>query len=70
MVANPADLTAGRGSPLSSGQLAAIAVSRLRTDNVKPLPDSGVAEVVPVASGGAQQQQGGPPPAMQGAGPQ
>jgi hypothetical protein len=51
MVANPADLVHGRGDNLAIGQTAAIAVERLRADKVKPLPDSGVAEVKTVSNG-------------------
>jgi type IV pilus biogenesis protein CpaD/CtpE len=52
MVAVPADLvTAAPAGPAGSadGDLAAAAVNRLRHDQVRPLPDSGIAQIVPVA---------------------
>ena len=45
MVANPADLYAGRAAAVSSGDLAAAAVARLRADAVKPLLPSSIADV-------------------------
>jgi hypothetical protein len=51
MVANPAELRHGSGDDRSAGDRAAAAVARLRADRVKPLPDSGLAQIVPVASG-------------------
>ena len=44
MVVNPADLVQGRGAEGSDGQRAAAAIARLRTDHVKHLLDSGVAQ--------------------------
>jgi type IV pilus biogenesis protein CpaD/CtpE len=45
MVANPSDLLQGVGMPNADGQEAAAAVLRLRAGHVKPLPDSGLAEL-------------------------
>jgi hypothetical protein len=53
MVADPADLVEGRGATLSSGDLAAAAVARLRADAVKPLPDSSIAAVRVSGAGAA-----------------
>ena len=52
MVANPNDLREGQPLGPADGQLAAAAVERLRRDKVKSLPDSGVADVQPVATNG------------------
>ncbi len=52
MAADPADLRFGAASHAASGQLAAVAVARLRADRVKPLPDSAISEVA-VSSGGS-----------------
>ena len=61
MVEVPADLVAARRSSQADGALAAAAVDRLRHDHVRPLLDSGLAHVVPVAGGsGAQQPVGAP----------
>jgi hypothetical protein len=51
MVANSADLVHGRGDGTAIGQTAAVAVERLRAGKVKPLPDSGVAEVKVISNG-------------------
>jgi hypothetical protein len=53
MAARPADVLGGVGDPGSDGQRAGHAVERLREGRVKPLPDSGVARLIPIASGGA-----------------
>jgi len=53
MVAVPADLAAATPASPADGGLAAAALDRLRHDRVLPLPDSGVAQVVPVSSGSA-----------------
>jgi hypothetical protein len=45
MAANPADLRAGHGSATADGDLAAAAVARLRQGRVRPLPQSGIAEL-------------------------
>ena len=50
-VANPADLVRGTGSSTGTGQLAAAAVDRLRTDRVKKLPASDLAAVTASSSG-------------------
>jgi hypothetical protein len=50
MVAVPADLVAARPAAPASGGLAADALNRLRQDRVRPLPDSAVAQVVPITS--------------------
>jgi hypothetical protein len=50
-VANPADLVRGTGTTTSDGQLAALAVERLRNDKIKPLPAAGLAEVSATNSG-------------------
>lgn len=45
-VADPTDLVHGRQSPDGSdGQLAAAAIVRLRTDQVKPLPDNDITDL-------------------------
>lgn len=55
MVAVPADLaTAAPASPADGG-LAAAALNRLRHDLVRPLPDSGVLQIVPVSNGSTPQ---------------
>jgi hypothetical protein len=59
MVANPADLMHGRGDDTAIGQTAAAAVERLRAGKVRPLPDSGVAEVKVISSGAASGYGGG-----------
>jgi len=51
MVAVPADLATAAPAGPADGGLAAAALNRLRRDRVRPLPDSGVAQVVPVSSG-------------------
>lgn len=51
MLARPTDALGGRGDPGSDGQRAAAAVERLRADNVKPLPESGVAKLSPTQTG-------------------
>ncbi len=53
MVVIPSDLAvATRASP-ADGALAAAALSRLHHDRVRQLPDSGLAQVVPISSGTA-----------------
>jgi type IV pilus biogenesis protein CpaD/CtpE len=45
-VDNPADLVRGRQSVGGTdGGMAALAVQRLRTNHVKPLPDSGISDL-------------------------
>jgi hypothetical protein len=53
MVVVPSDLTLATPAVHSDGALAAAALVRLRRDRVKPLLDSGLAQIVPVASGSA-----------------
>jgi hypothetical protein len=56
MVADPADLIAGRGTDRRVGPGPAEAVHRLNTDRVRPLPDTAIARVGgsgAAASGGA-----------------
>jgi len=45
MVADPHDLEEGVSEPGSDGRLAAGAVARLRTGQVKALPDTGISKV-------------------------
>jgi hypothetical protein len=51
MVANPQDLVRGPEVSGSDGRQAAAAVDRLRRDKVKPLPDSGVADLKAISTG-------------------
>jgi hypothetical protein len=51
MVKTPSDLVQGVGDGLGNGQLAAAAIERLRADKVKPLPDSGLAQISLSGSG-------------------
>lgn len=55
MILVPSDLALATPGTRADGGLAAAAVLRLRHDNVKPLPDSGVLQVVPVGNGAAPQ---------------
>jgi len=48
-VAVPSDLVVATPSSRSDGGLAAAAIVRLRRDRVKPLPDSGLAQITTVA---------------------
>jgi hypothetical protein len=54
MVVAPSDLVRGVSSSGGDGQQAAAALDRLRNDKLRPLPDSAIAKVVPVATGGSQ----------------
>jgi len=54
MVASPSDLVRGVVGP-GDGQQAAAALDRYRNDKVRALPDSGIAQIVPVAGSGSQQ---------------
>jgi type IV pilus biogenesis protein CpaD/CtpE len=56
MVVSPSDLVRGVSSSEGNGRQAAAALDRLRNDKPRPLPDSGIAKVVPISSG----SQGGP----------
>ncbi len=51
MVANPADLVRGTGITTADGQLAAVAIDRLRNDKVKKLPASDIASLGATSSG-------------------
>jgi len=51
MVAVPADLAVATPASPADGKLAASAVARLRTETVRPLPDSGLAEITPISGG-------------------
>jgi hypothetical protein len=53
MVAVPADLASATPESPADGSLAAAAVARLRHDQVRALPDSGLAEISPVGSSSA-----------------
>ncbi len=55
MVAGPSDLALSTPAARADGGLAAAALTRLREDRVRPLLDSGLAQIVPVS--------GAPPPA-------
>ncbi len=66
MVAVPSDLAFAEPAARADGGLAAAALNRLRQDRVRPLLDSGVAQLVPVSSGQAAQQ---PAPAPSAASP-
>jgi hypothetical protein len=57
MIAVPSDLVLATPASRPDGGLAAAAVARLRHDAVRPLPDSGIAQIVTVGNGLA------PPPA-------
>jgi hypothetical protein len=48
MILVPAELVAAAPSGHAEGVLAAAAVDRLRQDRVRPLPDSALAQIVPV----------------------
>jgi hypothetical protein len=52
-VANPSDLTFGKGTTGSDGQLDSAAVERLRTGKVKKLQDSGIAQISVTGGAGA-----------------
>lgn len=60
MVAVPADLVAGRLAAPANGSLAVEALTRLRQDRVRPLPDSAVAQVVPITSAAPAQPAAAP----------
>jgi len=53
MVANPADLQRGRGDGAAIGETATAAITRLRTNTVKPLAETGIADIKPVNTGAA-----------------
>jgi len=58
MIVNPVDLQQGAGPPDTLGAEAAAAVTRLRADNVKTLPDSTLSSVGSSAGSGGQQSTG------------
>jgi type IV pilus biogenesis protein CpaD/CtpE len=62
MVAVPADLATATPANPADGHMAAAALDRLRQGTVRALPDSGLAQIVPV-SGGSSGQAGSAPPA-------
>lgn len=51
MVASPGDLVSGVGDGTSNGHLAVAAIDRLLSDKVKPLPDTGLAQITLAPSG-------------------
>ncbi len=51
MVVSPSDLVWGVSSLDGNGQQAAAALDRYRNDKVRLLPDTGLAKIVPIASG-------------------
>jgi hypothetical protein len=53
MVVVPSDLAIATRAGPADGALAAAALSRLHNDRVRPLPDSALAQVVPISSGSA-----------------
>jgi hypothetical protein len=55
MVSVPSDLLVATRPARGDGGLAAMSVDRLRHDRVRPLPDSGLARVVPVAGASKSQ---------------
>lgn len=55
MAVRPAETLGGSAYTGTDGQRAASAVERWRADRAKPLPESGVARIVPVQTGGASQ---------------
>jgi hypothetical protein len=59
MVVNPVDLQHGTGATDSIGVTSAAAVTRLRTDNVKALPEGTVTGIAPGAGSGGQGGGGG-----------
>ena len=51
MLVVPSDLAVATPASSADGGLAAAALSRLRRDQVRPLPDSGLAQIVPISGG-------------------
>jgi hypothetical protein len=68
MAAVPADLVHGAPAGPANGTVAAAAVERLQTDRVKPLLDSGLAQVVPVTAGAPAQPAASPAASSAGGG--
>jgi hypothetical protein len=62
MVVVPSDLAVATHASPADGQLAEAALSRLHHDHVRPLPDSGLAQVVPVSGGTAAPPAAAPSP--------
>ena len=62
MVAVPSDLVWATPASRPDGGLAAAAVARLRHDTVRPLPDSGLAQIVTVGTAQPAPAQPVPPP--------
>ena len=61
MVAVPGDLAFGAGDGAGDGQQAVAALDRLRAGKVKPLPDSGLAQIRLQSSGAPAAAAGGTP---------
>jgi uncharacterized membrane protein YgcG len=59
MAANPADLEEGKAAQDSWGNGAVAAITRLRTDTVKALPDSSLVTIGGSAGSGGQGSNGG-----------
>ena len=55
MLVSPSDLVRGVAAAGSDGQRATAALDRYRKDKPRRLPDSGIAKIVPVATGSSQQ---------------
>jgi hypothetical protein len=51
MAVRPAERVRGTGAEGAAGFTAAAAIERLRTDRVKPLPDTGLARIVTIPGG-------------------
>jgi hypothetical protein len=51
MAVRPAERVRGTGAEGAQGFTAADAITRLRTDRLKPLPDTGLARIITVPSG-------------------
>jgi hypothetical protein len=62
MVVAPSDLAVASHAGPSDGELADAALSRLHHDKVRPLPDSGLAQVVPVSGGTTASSAAAPTP--------
>jgi hypothetical protein len=62
MVVVPSDLAVATHASPADGQLAAAALSRLHHDRVRPLPDSALAQVVPISNGSAAPPAAAPTP--------
>jgi len=62
MVTVPSDLAQSTPADSADGGLAAAAAARLRRDRVRPLLDSGLAQIQPVAAGSAAPATAAPPP--------